>query len=271
MSRSILLICLFISHISYGQTYNLIQNFESGGSGSDGCWVGYNASSTPTTNTFFTSSSIVYAGSFSGGMYSCCGGSASNTPTYYISPILKNGIHSVDVYLRQSSFFTENLEIGTVSDAAGSNFIVAFTKSAWPSTPAWELTTTSVTTNSTNNRIAFRIPPNSLKTYYLDNIVLGDVDNLGAATCNYSLVTGIENLNAPRISVSVSPNPFSELIIIQSKEPCRFYLYDLTGRKIIEKNIKTSDIISTSELTTGVYFYRVITKGFKTYDGKLVK
>ena len=181
------------------QTYNLIQDFESGASSATDCWTAYNQSSTPTTNAFFASTTIVHAGNTSGGLYSCCGGTATNTSSYYISPALSSGSHTVDFFVRQSSFFGEDFEIGTVSDNQGSNFTLLHTISSWPSTPAWQPVNISITTDATNNRIAFRVPPSSLKTYYLDDIVLGDVGNLGPTACNYVPAT-------PTITVTVSAN-----------------------------------------------------------------
>ena len=181
------------------QTYNLIQDFESGASSATDCWTAYNQSSTPTTNAFFSGTTVVNGGTTSGGLYSCCGGINTNTPSYYISPALSSGSHTVDFFVRQSSFFGEDFEIGTVSDNQGSNFTLLHTISSWPSTPAWQPVNISITTDATNNRIAFRVPSSSLKTYYIDDIVLGDVGNLGPTACNY--VPAI-----PTTTVTVSAN-----------------------------------------------------------------
>ena len=187
----------YAQNVIQQSTFNLIQDFESGASSATDCWTAYNQSSTPTTNTFFTSSTVVNAGNFSGGLYSCCGGIATNTPSYYISPVVSSGSHSVDFYIRQSSFFGENFEVGTVSDAQGSNFTLLHTISNWPTTSTWQAVNINVTTDATNNRIAFRVPPSSLKTYYIDDIVLGDVGNLGPTACNYVPAT-------PTVTATVS-------------------------------------------------------------------
>ena len=187
----------YAQNVIQQSTFNLIQDFESGASSATDCWTAYNQSSTPTTNTFFTSSTVVNAGNFSGGLYSCCGGIATNTPSYYISPVVSSSSHSVDFYIRQSSFFGENFEVGTVSDALGSNFTLLHTISNWPTTSNWQAVNINITTDATNNRIAFRVPPSSLKTYYIDDIVLGDVGNLGPTACNYVPAT-------PTVTATVS-------------------------------------------------------------------
>ena len=194
----------YAQNVIQQSTFNLIQDFESGASSATDCWSAYNQSSTPTTNTFFTSSTVVNAGSFSGGLYSCCGGIATNTPSYYISPVVSSGSHSVDFYIRQSSFFGENFEVGTVSDAQGSNFTLLHTISNWPTTSTWQAVNINITTDATNNRIAFRVPPASLKTYYLDDIVLGDVGNLGPTACNYVPAT-------PTVTATVSASGSTNL------------------------------------------------------------
>jgi hypothetical protein len=239
----------------FGQTYNLLQNFDLGGSGSDGCWTGYNQSTTPTYNNFFTTNSPVQSGAYSGGMYSCCGGISTNTPAYYISPKLIAGTHNVSVYLRQSSSFNEDFEIGTVSDSIGSNFTAAYTKSVWPSPAAWQLTTTSVVTNASNKRIAFRVPPASLKTYYLDSILISNTGN-GTAACSYILITGIDDAKTNQLLWDIYPNPASDMLHITGTSSENFEIEIINTLGEICLTAKNQNTFNLSQLQNGIYFIK---------------
>ena len=267
---------LFVATIkTFGQTYNVLQTFENGGTGSDSCWTGYNASSMPTTNDFFTGTTVVQSGTHSGGMYSCCGGSATNTPTYYISPVLPAGTHNVLAYLRQSSFFGESFEIGTVSDLMGSGWMLSYTKSTWPGTPAWELTNISVTTTATNKYIAFRVPAASLKTYYLDSLVISNSGNANVA-CSYLSSTGIADIAITNHTVVVSPNPFTTQATITFNEVqknAKIKVLDVLGKEIynaaIPENTKTYTL-EEKNWSKGIYFLQIVSDK-ETLTRKIVK
>ncbi len=256
---------------TFAQSYNLVQTFESGGSGTDACWTGYNGTSIPSTNDFFTGTSVVHSGSLSGGMYSCCGGSVTNLPTYYISPAVINGTHNTQVYLRQSSFFTENFEIGTVSDNIGSNFTPALTVSTWPSVPAWQLFTTSITTNSVNNRIAFRVPSASLKTYYLDSIVISNTGNVTSG-CNY-ITVGIDNADKELNSLLIFPNPASTVLTIKNTmlKIQEIRVINLIGAMVYQSSVnKNQTTIDIANLEAGIYFVEVTDEKKNVTNRKIV-
>jgi hypothetical protein len=256
---------------TFAQTYNLIQTFEDGGSGTDACWTGYNSFSVPSTADFFTTISPVQSGSFAGGMYSCCGGAANNQPTYYISPVIINGLHTVKVYMQQSSFFNEDFEIGTVSDATGSNFSAVLTNSVWPSTPSWQHIVTVVSTNAVNNRIAFRVPPASLKTYYLDSIVITNTGN-GTAGCSYATV-GISEIKKEANGIKIFPNPVSDQLKIESdlyliKE---IKIVDLPGKTVYQSKVNNKQsIIDINDLTPGIYFIQIVDEQKNVVNKKIV-
>jgi hypothetical protein len=242
----------------FAQSYNLIQTFEDGGTGTDACWTGYNATNPPYTDDFFTTISPVHSGNFSGGMYSCCGGTATNFPTYYISPVITNGAHTVKVYLRQSSFFNESFEIGTVSDVAGSNFSAGLTISSWPSVPAWQLSSTTITTNTVNNRVAFRVPPASLKTYYLDSIVISNSGN--ATTGCFYIIVGINEIDEAVSHVKMFPNPASNRVTIESDQVIlkEVKIVDMMGKMVYQSGIDQNRLfIDVSDLTAGIYFVQI--------------
>lgn len=266
------LMLFFGTAVSFGQTWGVFQGFENGGTGSDACWTGYNNTASPTTNDFFTVTSPVQSGTYAGGMYSCCGGPSTNDPTFYISPVLPAGAHSVRVYLRQSSSFNEDFEIGTVSSLTGANFTVGYTKSTWPSPVAWQQTVTAITTDAVNNRIAFRVPPASLKTYYLDSIF---IDNSGNATsgCNYVTTTSVDQVQDESSPVSIYPNPFDEELIVTINEgqPLTICLFDMASRELIRQSFSKSLILKTDQLGSGMYFYTVSDRHGIVAKGKVVK
>jgi len=269
IGMGIIMITLNVSN-TYAQTYNLVQTFENGGSGTDACWTGYNGTSLPSTNNFFTVTNVVQSGSVSGGMYSCCGG-ATNVPTYYISPAIIIGTHNTEVYLRQSSFFNEDFEIGTVSDSIGSNFTAAFTVSTWPVVPAWQLVTTNITTDAVNNRIAFRVPAASLKTYYLDSIVIANTGNL-AGGCNF-ITVGIDHTNAAMNSLLIFPNPASATLTIKNRFSTiqEIKIINFIGAIVYQATVnKNETAIDVTNLEAGIYFVQVTDEKKNVVNKKMI-
>jgi hypothetical protein len=83
-------------------------------------------------------------------------------------------------------------------------------------------------------------------------------------------LTPIENKNT---EAYLFPNPASSTVSVRLPEgllSADFYLFDIQGRCIIEKSIQTESQISISELSNGLYFYKVIV-GVDTFSGKLIK
>jgi hypothetical protein len=271
ISAFCLLLFSFLITEVFGQSYNLVQSFEAGGTGSDGCWTGFSASATPSTNNFFTVTNQFQSGSRAGGMYACCGGAGSNAPTYYISPELPEGEHFVSAYLKQSSQFNENFEIGTVSSLSGGNWTAVFTKSTWPSPVAWERSTATLTTTATNNRIAFRVPSASTKTYFLDSLVIGNAGNSNSS-CTYTLVTSNEKFVEGNQIPAPFPNPFSNDLRIENPtgEKMEFTLFDLNGKKVLNQSFTGPISFNTGGLEKGIYLYKVTGNSGST-KGKLVR
>lgn len=262
----------FFSYSSLAQTYEVRQDFEAGGTGTDGCWRSYSQSATPSTNNFFTTSAQVKSGTKAGGMYACCGGAASNTPTYYTSPVLPQGEHPIVLWVRQTSHFDEDFEIGTVSDSVGSGFALAHKKSVWPFPVAWEKISISVPTTATQNRIAFRIPPPSGKTYYMDSIVIGNSGNANAA-CLYSLTTSIKDSKAGKHQMQAYPNPFSNQLTFSGVEenPVDFCLFNAQLQKVLVGKLEANQVIPTDFLQKGLYFITLSQPNKLIYSGKLLK
>jgi hypothetical protein len=268
------LMLLFTFNLSavYGQQFSLLQDFDAGGSGSDGCWTGYSQSATPTTGNFFTVTSPAQSGSHAAGMYSCCGGAATNTPTFYTSPKLIEGAHTVQVYLRQSSSFDEDFEIGTVSDSTGGGFSAQFTKSTWPSPVAWELVSTQITTTASNNRITFRLPPASLKTYYLDSILISNTGSTNSA-CAYIFTTSFYDQLSNDQKTVVYPNPFTDRLTLLTNDQStqQLLLFDSQGRVVAQQKFTSQFVLHTEWLSSGIYYYELLSPDGGVQRGKLIK
>ena len=257
---------------SNGQDYNLVQTFENGGSGTDDCWTGYNVSGTPPSGTFYTQSNHVQSGSIAGGMFACCGGPAIPTPTYYTSPPLPAGDHTVTVYLMQSSQFNESFEIGITNNMTGSIFTPAFTKSVWPFPVAWEKSTVNISTTADLDRIAFRVPAANSKTYFLDSIVISNSGN-STASCTYTLVTGQSQNLVQNEAPMPFPNPFQNKIGFRLLEGTRYKLklFDVTSKLVADQWISNETPNLLYNLKCGIYAYSLFdNRGFIS-KGRLIK
>ena len=97
--------------------------------------------------------------------------------------------------------------------------------------------------------------------YYLDNVVL---------TADSTTSLQLEDMYG---AIKVFPNPFNAEvnIVTENDTPMTFILHDVTSRVIIHKDIVGTSIIRTGEISTGIYYYRVITNGGRFFTGKLVK
>ncbi|HEX5113100.1 MAG TPA: T9SS type A sorting domain-containing protein, partial [Saprospiraceae bacterium] len=84
--------------------------------------------------------------------------------------------------------------------------------------------------------------------------------------------TAIAPVSADKV-VFVSPNPFSDQLIIQvpDEQECTFRLLDVTGKIILEKRIQQPSTLFTSFLSEGIYFYQILYPNSKTFVGKLLK
>ncbi len=72
---------------------------------------------------------------------------------------------------------------------------------------------------------------------------------------------------------TVYPNPFSDAISVFSKsnETFRFLLYDISGRKVMDKIVNGNYTIQTTELTPGTYTLLLWTTEKKIYRTTLIK
>jgi hypothetical protein len=87
----------------------------------------------------------------------------------------------------------------------------------------------------------------------------------------FDVITNIEKINIP--SVTIYPNPTTNnitVILPENVPSALFTIYDLQGKMIIRKNIRSQDVISTENLADGIYIYHVTT-GKEYYQGKIIR
>lgn len=95
-----------------------------------------------------------------------------------------------------------------------------------------------------------------------------------APLCNMT-VTSIDNLNTSG-SVTLSPNPFKSYINISlngssNLKDCKLIIYNVMGKKVIN-TLVTSEVttLETSNLRSGIYFYKVTENDKVVQSGKLI-
>jgi hypothetical protein len=99
-----------------------------------------------------------------------------------------------------------------------------------------------------------------------------DKTGMNLSSYRFTNVTGISN---PKNKlVSVSPNPFSDFIRIQSESQNavkKLTIYTLTGEIMLEKTVSSAEVIlNTSELKNGCYLLKVETTE-SNFTTKIIK
>lgn len=114
-------------------------------------------------------------------------------------------------------------------------------------------------TNLANHVFQAEIPSNLIvgQTY---NLMVRSKDSSGKYShTNYvSEITIEEALNVTdleKINIQLYPNPVEDFLTISSKdnESFRFILYDINGKKITDINVNSTETISLSDKSSGVY------------------
>ncbi len=81
-----------------------------------------------------------------------------------------------------------------------------------------------------------------------------------------------EDVVQPQIQVSVYPNPFVDSINIKTDTDCTFICYNLKGQVVHRDKLKSGNTgLKTSNLPSGVYFYKVIDANNNQTTGKMLK
>lgn len=87
-----------------------------------------------------------------------------------------------------------------------------------------------------------------------------------------TLITGIDNQSEIE-SINVFPNPFNDKIEITANnyEPLDISLYDIAGRKLLQKRFTNSVLLNTNKLENGIYIFEVRSRSGVCKKGLLVK
>lgn len=98
--------------------------------------------------------------------------------------------------------------------------------------------------------------------YYIDDVSLTKIP-----ACN----TGINNLSQ-NITVTVSANAVQNNITVSTActQPCRFILYDMAARKMLQHTFTNTATVNAAQLTKGMYLYSIQTPNGLLKNGKLV-
>lgn len=74
-------------------------------------------------------------------------------------------------------------------------------------------------------------------------------------------------------SVTLFPNPATEFVTVKLSNgvnAAQFDMFDIRGQKVLSKQVENNQKITLSELSSGIYFYNLISEN-KAFTGKLIK
>ena len=76
--------------------------------------------------------------------------------------------------------------------------------------------------------------------------------------------TALENVSKNTRTLTLTPNPARDYFTVQGLETeTQITLFDLTGKKVLEKNVRPDEKISVSALQKGIYTLKAGTKTAK--------
>jgi photosystem II stability/assembly factor-like uncharacterized protein len=130
-----------------------------------------------------------------------------------------------------------------------------------PTASEWRTETVNISSFIGQSKVLvrFEVYVNSGNNIYIDDI-------------NISSPTGLQEINSQ--SISVYPNPVKGIVhfnLPNAKENTSIEFYSLTGSLV--KSVKVNSAltaVNVSELSSGLYFYSVISESRKTINGKLM-
>lgn len=94
------------------------------------------------------------------------------------------------------------------------------------------------------------------------------IDDVSLTPCN---PVGLDNQD--EINLSISPNPFMDILKIKfnNTKQAEIVLYDLFGRKCLQKKFINEVLLNTEYLSNGMYLYSVLDNNNIVRKGKLIK
>jgi hypothetical protein len=108
----------------------------------------------------------------------------------------------------------------------------------------------------TNKEHYGNIPEHTIQEYYYSSVM---IENSSTQIYTHDIV--------------VFPNPATtniSVVLTENSQNVNFYLFDMQGRCLIEKLVQSDSQIDISNLSNGLYFYKVV-DGFDIFSGKLIK
>ena len=111
--------------------------------------------------------------------------------------------------------------------------------------------------------------------WVIGDLVIGAYD-IGHLIVPFGTGTNVPDFTAVSSQISVFPNPTADIVFLKldmdNIENCTYYLYDLQGREIQNRNItaKLTDL-NFAPFESGVYILRVIKEKTLVQEFKIVK
>jgi len=112
-------------------------------------------------------------------------------------------------------------------------------------------------------------------TWVIGDLVVGAYD-IGHLIVPFGTGTDLPDFTAASSQISVYPNPTEDKVFLKldmdNIDNCKYYLYDLQGRAIQNRNItaKLTDL-SFAHFESGIYILRVIKEKTLVQEFKIVK
>jgi len=72
-------------------------------------------------------------------------------------------------------------------------------------------------------------------------------------------------------NMEVYPNPANDIIYVKGDNIQYVEIYNTVGSRVISKNVIDSESINIADLTSGIYFVRIVDKQGNTTTTKIVK
>ena len=111
--------------------------------------------------------------------------------------------------------------------------------------------------------------------WVIGDLVVGAYD-IGHLIVPFGTGTNLPDFTAVSLQISVYPNPTADKVFLKldmdNIENCKYYLYDLQGREIQNRNI-TSKLteLSLAPFESGVYILRIIKEKTLVQEFKIIK
>ncbi len=87
------------------------------------------------------------------------------------------------------------------------------------------------------------------------------------------ITTGTNNISPLKSNVIIYPNPVSSelTVLTNTNEQSEISIYNLTSRKLIQREFSNTITLNTDDLSAGIYFYEVRINNGEKMKGKFVK